>query len=56
MKMLWAILIGISFLYAPIEWTRVIINWGVSGRFLFEVVFIWVAYLIGMFLVYKRIK
>ena len=59
LKILWVILIGILFLYASIELTRVVWDWwqhygGV--KFLLEIVFIWVTYLIGMVLVYKRIK
>ncbi len=55
----WVILIGIFFLYASIELTRVVWDWwqyygGV--KFPLEIAFIWVAYLAGMVLVYKRIK
>ncbi len=35
-------------LYAPIELTRVIINWGSSGKFLFEIVFMWLFYSTGI--------
>ncbi len=38
----------VSTLYAPVELTRVIINWDLSGRFLFEIVFIWLFYVIGI--------
>ncbi len=35
-------------LYAQVELTRVIINWSVSGKFLFEIAFMWVFYVIGI--------
>ena len=46
MKLLLILLVCTS--YAPIELTRVIINWNVSGRFLFEIVFMWLFYVIGI--------
>ncbi len=46
MKLLLILLV--STLYAPVELTRVIINWGLSSRFLFEIVFIWLFYVIGI--------
>ncbi len=59
LKIFWVILIGIAFLYAQIELTRVVWDWwqhygGV--KFLLEIAFIWIMYLIGMVLVCKRIK
>ncbi len=59
MKIVWVILIGIAFFYAPIELTRLVWDWwqhygGV--KFLLEIAFFWCAYLIGMVLVYKRTK
>ena len=58
---LWTMLICVLTLYAPVELTRVILDWSAPiGRpvwhFMLEIAFIWVAYLIGMVLVYKRIK
>ncbi|KKN16954.1 hypothetical protein LCGC14_0970710 [marine sediment metagenome] len=46
MKLLLILLI--CTLYAPVELTRVIINWGLSGKFLFEIVFMWLFYTIGV--------
>ncbi len=59
MRILWVILIGILFLYAPIELTRLVWDWwqhygGV--KFPLEIAIIWATYLIGMVLAYKRIK
>ncbi len=61
MRILWTILLGILFLYAPIELTRWILitsaDWGrPAWHFVAEIAFIWIMYLIGMVLVYKRIK
>ncbi len=58
---MWTMLICVLTLYAPLELTRVILDWSAPiGRpvwqFMLEIAFIWVAYLIGMFLLYKRIK
>ena len=48
MKGLLILLVCLLTLYAPIELTRVIINWSVSGRFLFEIAFMWLFYAIGI--------
>ena len=48
MNILLILLICLLTLYAPIELTRMIINWNVSGRFLFEIVFMWLFYAIGI--------
>ncbi len=48
MKGLLIVLVCLLTLYAPIELTRVIIDWSVSGRFLFEIVFMWLFYAIGI--------
>ncbi len=62
---MWTLLICALTLYAPLELTRVILNylesqstyWGRPvWQFMLEIAFIWIAYLIAMFLVYKRIK
>ncbi len=37
-------------LYAPIELTRVIIDWGLFGRFVFEVCFVWFFYALAIFI------
>ncbi len=61
MKILLVILIGLLFLYAPIELTRWILvtstDWSrPAWHFVAEIAFFWAAYLIGMVLVYKRTK
>ncbi len=59
---MWTLLICVLTLYAPIELTRVILVYlesqsaPIGRHFMLEIAFIWVAYLIGMFLVYKRTK
>ncbi len=45
------LLVCLLTIYAPVELTRVIIAWDLSGQFLFEVLFIWVLYAIAMFLI-----
>ncbi len=43
------ILSCIFIFYAPVELTRVILDWeGFSGKFIFEVCFIWFPYVIAM--------
>ncbi len=44
MRSLLVLLVCLLTLYAPIELTRVIINRGLSGRFIFEVCFMWFLY------------
>ena len=48
MKGLLILLVCLLTLYAPIELTRVIIDWSVSGRFLYEIVFMWLFYATGI--------
>jgi len=45
------LLVCLLTLYAPIELTRVIINWSLSGRFLFEIGFMWLFYTIGIIII-----
>lgn len=49
MQGLLILLVCLLTLYAPIELTRVIINWGLFGRFIFEVFFMWFLYALAIF-------
>ena len=49
MRGLLILLVCLLTLYAPIELTRIIINWGLSGRFIFEVCFMWFLYALAIF-------
>ena len=51
MKSLLILLICLLTVYAPMELTRVIVEWGLSGWLVFEVCFIWLFYTTGIFLV-----
>ena len=58
---LWTMLIGIFFLYTPVELTRVIVvDYEFLGRpvwqYMLEIAFFWTAYLIGMVIVYRKLK
>jgi len=44
-KVLLVLLICFLTLYAPIELTRVIADWGLTGKFIFEVCLIWILYI-----------
>ncbi len=48
MRGLLILLVCLLTLFAPIELTRVIINWGLSGRFIFEVCFMWFLYALAI--------
>ncbi len=50
-KILFIILICVLSIYAPIELTRVIINWGLFGKFVSEVCFVWFFYALAILLV-----
>jgi len=53
MRWLLAILIILCTLYAPLELTRVILDWaGLTGQFAFEVIFIWVSYAAAVILLW----
>ncbi len=49
MRGLLILLVCLLTLYAPIELTRVIIVWGLSGRFILEVCFMWFLYALAIF-------
>lgn len=51
MKPLWISLINIMALYGPVELTRVILDWegfSGSGKFMFEIGFMWLFYVGAM--------
>ncbi len=50
-KSLLLLLICSLTIYAPIELTRIIIAYGLSGEFIFEVCFVWSFYAIAIFLI-----
>lgn len=45
------LLICLLTLYGPIELTRVIIAWELSGKFIFEVCYMWVSYAVAIAIV-----
>jgi len=49
-KSLLVLLITFLTLYAPIELTRVIIDWGLAGKFIFEVCLIWLFYATAIYI------
>ena len=49
MRGLLILLVCLLTLFAPIELTRIIFNWGLSGRLIFEVCFIWFLYALAIF-------
>ena len=49
MRILLILLVCLLTLFAPIELTRVIINWGLSGRLMFELCFMWFLYALAIF-------
>ena len=51
LKCLLALLICSLTAYAPLELTRVIVAYGLSGKFIYEVCFIWFFYAIAILLV-----
>ena len=38
-------------IYAPIELSRVIIRWGLTSEFVFELIFIWLFYVLAILIV-----
>ena len=50
-KSLLALLFCILTIYAPLELTRVIVAYGLSGKFIFELCFIWLTYAIAISLI-----
>jgi len=45
------LLICLLTIYAPIELSRVIVNWGLTPSFIFELIFMWLFYGIAIFLI-----
>ena len=65
MKALWILLICLLTVYAPLELTKVILvdleltsaYWGVPvWQFILEVCLIWIMYIVGMTIVYRRLN
>lgn len=38
-------------IYAPIELTRVIVRWGLASEFVFELIFIWLFYVLAILII-----
>jgi len=38
-------------IYAPIELSRVIVRWGLASEFIFELIFIWLFYVLAILIV-----
>ena len=55
-KGLMVLLICILTVYAPIELTRVIIAWGLTDRFIFEVIFVWLFYSLAILMISAMIR
>ena len=51
LKSLLVVLICLLTVYAPIELTRVIIAWGLSSQFIFEIAFVWLFYALALFII-----
>ena len=49
-RLILILLVCLLTLYAPIELTRMIISWGLSGKFIFEVCFMWFFYALAIFM------
>lgn len=50
-KRLLLLLICLLTIYGPVELTRVIIAWDLSGQFIFEVFYMWLSYAIAIFII-----
>ena len=51
LKSLLILLICLLTIYAPVELTRLIIAYGLSGKLIFEVGFVWFLYVTAIFLI-----
>ena len=38
-------------IYAPIELSRVIVRWGLASAFIFELIFIWLFYVLAILII-----
>jgi len=60
MRSLLILLICFLTIYAPIELSRVIVNWGLAAEFIFELAFMWLFYGLALFIisviVQRRVK
>ena len=51
LKSLLVVLICLLTIYAPIELTRVIVAWGLSSQFIFEIAFVWLFYALALVII-----
>ena len=56
LKGLMVLLICILTVYAPVELTRVIIAWGLTNRFIFELAFVWLFYSLAILMISAMIR
>lgn len=56
MKALWLSLVILLTIYAPIELSRMIFAYGLEAQLIVELYFFWAFYLMGMFIIYRRLK
>ena len=43
-------------IYAPIELSRVIVRWGLASEFVFELIFIWLFYVLAILIVLVMVQ
>ena len=43
-------------MYAPIELSRVIVNWGLAVEFIFELVFMWLFYVLALLILSIKVQ
>lgn len=55
-KGLMVVLICLLTVYAPIELTRVIIAWGLTTQFIFELAFVWLFYALAIFMISATLR
>lgn len=60
MRGLLVLLVCFLTMYAPIELSRVIVNWGLTAEFIFELILMWILYGLAIFIisviVLRRVK
>jgi len=49
-------LICLLTIYAPIELTRVIVAWGLTSQFVFELTFVWLFYSLAIFTISATVR
>jgi len=55
-KGLLILLICLLTVYAPIELTRVIVAWGLTNQFIFELTFVWLFYSLAIFMISATVR